>query len=128
MSVKDTRLHWPILFIRMGISLVPCCIGMIDLWWKFRQLHIVTTATTTLGKVETAGMCRCRRGETGGPDPPPLKITKTQGFLAILTQDPLKITKLPSQHSMVGHYRHNSETPFQWRFAGGPMMAHFSGN
>ena len=32
---------------------------------------------------------------------------------------------LPSQHSMVGHYRHASETPFQWRFAGGPMMAHF---
>ena len=26
---------------------------------------------------------------------------------------------------MVDHYRHVSETPFQWRFAGGPMMPHF---
>ena len=24
-----------------------------------------------------------------------------------------------------GHYRPTSETPFKWRFAGGPMMAHF---
>ena len=24
---------------------------------------------------------------------------------------------------MLGHHRHASETPFQWRFAGGPMMA-----
>ena len=54
------------------------------------------------------------KGETGGPDPPPpWKITKIYGFLAILI-----ITKLPSQHSMVGHYR-------QWRFADGPMVVHF---
>ena len=26
---------------------------------------------------------------------------------------------------MVGHYRHASETPFQWRFADGSMMTHF---
>ena len=26
---------------------------------------------------------------------------------------------------MVGHYRHASETPLQWRFAGGSMMATF---
>ena len=24
---------------------------------------------------------------------------------------------------MLGHYQHASETAFQWRFAGGPMMA-----
>ena len=24
---------------------------------------------------------------------------------------------------MFGHHRHASETPFKWRFAGGPMMA-----
>ena len=33
------------------------------------------------------------------------------------------MTKLPSQHSMSGHHRHASETPFKWRFAGGSMMA-----
>ena len=65
-------------------------------------------------------------GGTGGPDTP-WKITKIQGFLAILMQDLLKITKLPSHHSNVGHYRHASKMPFQWRFAGGLMMAHFSG-
>ena len=37
--------------------------------------------------------------------------------------DPLKIVKLPSQFSILGHNRHASETPFKWRFAGGPKMA-----
>ena len=47
---------------------------------------------------------------TGGPDP--LKKQKNIGFPSNINPD-LKITKLPSQHSMVGHYRHASETPFQ---------------
>ena len=49
---------------------------------------------------------------------------KIKGFLAILVR-PEKITKLPSQQSMLGHHWHASETPFKWRFAGGPMMARF---
>ena len=32
-----------------------------------------------------------------------------------------KITKLPSQPSMLGHHRHASEAPYIWRIAGGPM-------
>ena len=32
--------------------------------------------------------------------------------------DPLKITKLPSQHSKLGHHWHSSETPLN----GGPIM------
>ena len=56
-------------------------------------------------------------GGAGGPDPPEKAHTITSN----IDPDPLKITKLPSHHSMVGHYRHASETP--WRFAGGPMMA-----
>ena len=45
----------------------------------------------------------------------PLKDHKNIGFPSNIDPDPLKITKLhvPSQHSMVGHYRHASETPFQ---------------
>ena len=31
-----------------------------------------------------------------------------------------------NQHSMLGHHRPASKTPFQWRFAGGPIMARFS--
>ena len=33
--------------------------------------------------------------------------------------DPQKITKLPSQHSMLGHHRHASEASIKWRFAAG---------
>ena len=59
-------------------------------------------------------------GGAGGLDPPEKNI----GFLSNTGLDPLKITKLPSQHSMLGHHRPTSEAPFKWHFAGGPMMAH----
>ena len=52
-------------------------------------------------------------GGTGGPG---------LGFLSNSGPDPIKVTKLPSQHSMLSHHWHASETPFKWRFAGGPMM------
>ena len=54
---------------------------------------------------------------------PSLKNHKNIGFLSSTGLDRLKITKMPSQHSMLGHHQHASETPFKWRFAGGPMMA-----
>ena len=66
-----------------------------------------------------------RGGDRGSGIPPSLKNHKNIGFPSNIDPDPLKLTKLPSQHSMVGHYRHTSETPCQWRFAGRPMMAHF---
>ena len=53
----------------------------------------------------------------------PLKNHKNIGFPSSTGPDPLKITKLPSQYSMLGHHRHASETPFKWRFAGWQMMA-----
>ena len=53
----------------------------------------------------------------------PLENHKNIGFLSNTGLEPLKITKLPSQHSMLGHHRHASEMPFKYRFAGGPMMA-----
>ena len=58
---------------------------------------------------------------SGAPAP---KNHKHIGFLSITGPDPLKITKLQSQHSMLGHHRHASKTPFKWRFARVPMMAH----
>ena len=45
--------------------------------------------------------------------------------------DPLKITKLPSQHLMFGHHWNASETPFKiemafrWRANDGPLIAVF---
>ena len=63
-----------------------------------------------------------------GSRPPPLKNHLNIGFLNNYTcPNPLKITKLQSQHSMLGHHRHASETPLKWRFAGGTMMARCSG-
>ena len=37
---------------------------------------------------------------------------------------PGKITKLPSLQTKLGNHRPASLTPFKWRFAGWPMMAH----
>ena len=58
---------------------------------------------------------------------PPLENYKNIGFLSNIGPDPLKITKLPNQYSMLGHLRPASETPFKWRFAGGPLMVANSG-
>ena len=53
------------------------------------------------------------------PFPGPWKITKLYGFLAILVRIPWKIiTKLPSEHSMLGHHRPASETPIGVSLAG----------
>ena len=53
--------------------------------------------------------------------PPPMINHKNIGFLCNAGKDP---TKLPSQHSMLGHHRPASERSFQGRFDGGPMVAH----
>ena len=66
-----------------------------------------------------------RGGGDRGSGPPPLKNRKFIGFPSNTGPDPLKITKLLSQYSTVGHYRPASETPFQWRFAGRPIIACF---
>ena len=70
---------------------------------------------------------RILRGGQGSGPPPPLKNHKNIGFLSNTGPDPLKIHKLPSQHSMLGHHQPVpvSETPFKWRFAGRPVMARF---
>ena len=72
---------------------------------------------------------RIQRGNRGsGPPPPPPpprpKNHKNIGFLSNTGLDPLKITKLPSQNSMLGHHRHASEKPFQWRIIG-PLIVVF---
>ena len=48
-----------------------------------------------------------------GVQTPSRKITKLQGCLAILVQLPWKITKLLSQHSLLGLHRPASATPFK---------------
>ena len=64
-------------------------------------------------------------GSGGPPPPPPEKSQKYRFFEQYWSGSPEKSKKLPSQHSMLGHHWHASETPFKWRFAGGPMMTLF---
>ena len=60
-----------------------------------------------------------------GSGPPPLKKHKNIAFLSNTDPEPLKNRIAAKQAFNVGpHHRHASETPFIWRFAGGPMMAH----
>ena len=55
---------------------------------------------------------RIQREEgTGGPDSP-LKNHQNIRFLSNTGPDPLKVTKLPNQYSMLSYHRHASETPF----------------
>ena len=68
-------------------------------------------------------MCGPKGGGGGAGRPDPLENKKNIRLLSNTGPDPFKITKLPSQHSMLGHHLPASETPFQWLFAGGPMMA-----
>ena len=65
---------------------------------------------------------RIQMGDRGS-GPPPLKNHKNIGFLAIQVLLLRKVTKLPSQHSMLGHHRPASETLFKLRFVWGQMMA-----
>ena len=74
---------------------------------------------------------RIQRGGTGGPDPPPPppKNHKNIEFLSNTGPDPQEFSKLPSQHSTLGHHRHVSETPlikaFRWRADDGPLLVIF---
>ena len=43
----------------------------------------------------------------------PLKNHKNIGFLSNTVRISCKTAKLPSQHSMLGHHQHASETPFK---------------
>ena len=73
-----------------------------------------------------SGACADPEGGGGGQEvqTPPGNY-KNIGFLGNTGPDPLIITKLPIQHSMLGHHRPASETPFKWCFAGGPLMVHY---
>ena len=64
-------------------------------------------------------------GPEGGQDvrtPPPGQLQK-YSVPSNTGPDSLKFTKLPIRHSMFGHHRPASKTPFKWRFAGGSMTA-----
>ena len=55
---------------------------------------------------------------------PSLKNHRNIGFLSNTGPDPLINHKATKTAFNVGQHRPASETPFKWRFAGGPMMDH----
>ena len=79
--------------------------------------------TQELRAVKVCFHVRIQRGGGGRGSGLPLENDKHIGFLSNTGPDPLKITKLPIQHLMLGHHRPASETPLKWCFAGGPLMA-----
>ena len=90
-----------------------------------RKTRPFITERLLMGRKESnlTNMCGSREGGGQGVrTPPPPENYKNIGFLNNTGPDPLKITKLPSQHSMLGHHRLASETPFKWRVAGGSVM------
>ena len=73
-------------------------------WWVYRNCLLMPDSSWA---------------DPEGDRPHPWK----KGFLSILVRFPLKSQSYQAmQHSMLGHQRHASETPFKWCFAGGPMM------
>ena len=69
-------------------------------------------------------MCGSRGGT--GSEPPPLKNHKNIEFLSNTGPDPLKFSKLLSQHSTFGHRGHASETPFKSVSLDGRLWPAFS--
>ena len=67
----------------------------------------------------------CADPEEGQGVRTPTEKSQNIGFLSNTGPDPLKITELQSQLSMLGHNQYASETPFKWRFAGVPMMTRY---
>ena len=68
-----------------------------------------------------------RGGGKGSGHPPPLKYYNNIGFLSNTGSAPLKNHKASEPIFNVGPSSAPSETPFQWGFAGGPMMARLNG-
>ena len=60
------------------------------------------------------------RGE--GVQTTPHENLKSIGFLGNTGPDPLTITMLLSQHSMLGHHRYACETAFRWRANDSPLI------
>ena len=95
----------------------PC-----EVWWNSTKRILLTDGHPMITKPHLEHGRIQRGGEGVCPPPPPWKITK-KGFLSYTSPDPLKIIKLRIQHSMFGHHRPASETPFKWRFAGRQLVA-----
>ena len=67
-----------------------------------------------------------KRGDRG-PGPPPPEKSQKYRVLCNSGPDPLKITKLPSKHLMLGHHRHAAKRHFNGVSPAGRRWPDFSG-
>ena len=70
------------------------------------------------GRIQRGGVQRVRT-----PTP---ENRKNKGYLSHTAPDNPEISHSYQASIQLGHHGPASETPFKWRFIGGPMMAHFS--
>ena len=70
---------------------------------------------------ETANSCADPEGGNGS-GPPPLKKSQTHRVSKQYWSGSPKITKLPSQHSMLDHHRHAIYMTFRWRADDDPLI------
>ena len=89
---------------------------------KGQHCNILYKYFDTLNSDEQWSHARIERWAVGLYPSIPEK-SQNIGFSSNTGQDPLIITKLPSQHSMLSHHRHASETPLKWSFDGRTIMA-----
>ena len=85
----------------------------VHLWWSgaySRALESQQDVSPTFTHRRMKCMCRSWGGQ--GVRTSPWK-SQNIGFFSNTGPDPLKIVKLPSQLSILGHHRHASKTPFK---------------
>ena len=92
-------------------------------WKKYR---CTSPVPRILSQTKRITHVRIQRIEVQGVRTSLWKITELLGPLAIPARNPWKTTNYQlSRHSVLGLHKLANETPFKWRFVGGPMMACF---
>ena len=76
-----------------------------------------------LSQIGARKQSRTKRG--GGGVRTPRKNHKNIWFLSSPGADPLKITKLHSQHSMLGHHQRQKKNGVCWQADDGPLIVVF---
>ena len=99
------------------------CSIMLHFIWVFTVCQSTRLRVSDIQRVKV-GVVMC--GSRGGQGVrTPLKNNKKIMFLSNTCPDSLKNHRGAKSDLMLGRHRHATEAPLEWRFDGGPMMAHF---
>ena len=114
-----------LVFLRVAV--LPSCFSVCanatnkHPWWHTQQRYgSIFESKPSLTSFNVCDRCRCR-GREGFQTHTPLKNHKVIGILSNSGRVLWKLTKLPSQYSMLGHHRRPSEMTF----AGDTIIIHF---